>query len=301
MNPIAAKVVHWIEEKEDQIVQFLKELLSFPSVTGQELEIQRYIAARLEAMGLKIDMWEPDVQLLKTHPAYLPSERDYKDRPNVVGLYKGTGKGRSLLLNGHVDVIPPGPDEAWAHSPWGGEIEEHRLYGRGASDMKSGLAAMTMAMEALIRLGIKLRGDVILEYTVDEEATGNARSIGFEYEPIPRMTTTFIEAGSSTREKLFREVDRGIFVESVLHGSGLSTFTLAPSLAWMIRGGEVAEPVRIAVMTGSVMETLGRIDGLSDEVEIVSIPGGGCGKHEQYPLPVGFGGPHVRVRGLCVR
>ena len=173
MNPIAAKVVHWIEEKEDHIVQFLKELLSFPSVTGQELEIQRYIASRLEAMGLKIDMWEPDVELLKTHPAYLPSERGYKDRPNVVGLYKGTGKGRSLLLNGHVDVIPPGPDEAWAHSPWGGEIEEHRLYGRGASDMKSGLAAMTMAMEALIRLGIKLRGDVILEYTVDEEATGN--------------------------------------------------------------------------------------------------------------------------------
>ncbi|NLP04411.1 TldD/PmbA family protein, partial [Candidatus Fermentibacteria bacterium] len=136
---------------------------------------------------------------------------------------------------------------------------------------------------------------------LDEEATGNARSIGFEYEPIPRMTTTFIEAGGRTREQLFREVDRGIFVESVLHGSGLSTFTLAPSLAWMIRGGEVAEPVRIAVMTGSVMETLGRIDGLSDEVEIVSIPGGGCGKHEQYPLPVGFGGPHVRVRGLCVR
>lgn len=173
MNPIAAKVVHWIEEKDDHIVQFLKELLSFPSVTGQELEIQRYIAARLEAMGLKIDMWEPEVELLKTHPAYLPSERGYKDRPNVVGLYKGTGKGRSLLLNGHVDVIPPGPDEAWAHSPWRGEIEEYRLYGRGASDMKSGLAAMTMAMEALIRLGIKLRGDVILEYTVDEEATGN--------------------------------------------------------------------------------------------------------------------------------
>lgn len=134
-----------------------------------------------------------------------------------------------------------------------------------------------------------------------EEVTGNARSIGFEYEPIPRMTTTFIEAGSSTREQLFREVEKGIFVESVLHGSGLSTFTMAPSLAWMIRGGEVAEPLRISVVTGSVMETLGRIDGLSDRVEITTVPGGGCGKHEQYPLPVGFGGPYVRVRGLCAR
>lgn len=134
-----------------------------------------------------------------------------------------------------------------------------------------------------------------------EEVTGNARSIGFEYEPIPRMTTTFIEAGTSTREQLFREVGLGVYIESVQHGSGLSTFTMAPSLAWMIRGGETAEPVRIAVVTGNVMETLGRIDGLSDRVEIMTVPGGGCGKHEQYPLPVGFGGPYVRIRGLCVR
>lgn len=173
VDSIATKVIQWIEEKEGQIVQFLRDLLSFRSVTGEELEIQKFIAARLRTMGLTIDMWEPDVEALKRHPAYLPSERGYKDRPNVVGLYKGKGNGRSLLLNGHVDVIPPGPQEAWAHSPWGGEVDGYRLYGRGASDMKSGLAAMTMAVEALIELGIRLKGDVVLEYTVDEEATGN--------------------------------------------------------------------------------------------------------------------------------
>lgn len=170
---IPEKIVQWIEDNEGNIVRFLKDLVSFPSVTGQELEIQRFIAAKLKTLGLRIDMWEPDIEVLKNHPAYLPSEGGYKDRPNVVGLYKGTGNGRSLLLNGHVDVIPPGPEEAWVHPPWGGEVEGQRLYGRGASDMKSGLAAMTMAMEALIQVGIKLKGDVILESTVDEEATGN--------------------------------------------------------------------------------------------------------------------------------
>jgi len=167
------KVLELIEKRRNEIITFLKELISFPSVTGEELQIQRFVAKKLQTMGLQVDMWEPDHEALKKHPAYLPSERGYQDRPNVVGIYKGTGNGRSLLLNGHVDVIPPGPLEAWEHPPWAGEIQENRLYGRGASDMKSGLAAMTMALESLIRLNLKLKGDVILEYTMDEEATGN--------------------------------------------------------------------------------------------------------------------------------
>ena len=134
-----------------------------------------------------------------------------------------------------------------------------------------------------------------------EEPTGNGRSVGFEYEPIPRMTTTWIEPGDLDRQTLFGEIDKGIFVDTVLHGSGLSTFTIAPSICYMIRDGEVAEPVNVSVITGNVMETLGRIDGLSGTREIAGIPVGGCGKHEQAPLSVGFGGPFVRVRGMSVR
>jgi acetylornithine deacetylase len=167
------KVLELIKKRRTEIITFLKELISFSSVTGEELQIQRFVARKLETMGLQVDMWEPDHEALKKHPAYLHSEKGYQGRPNVVGIYKGTGKGRSLLFNGHVDVIPPGPLEAWEHPPWAGEIQENRLYGRGASDMKSGLAAMTMALEALIQLNVKLKGDVILEYTMDEEATGN--------------------------------------------------------------------------------------------------------------------------------
>ena len=78
-------------------------------MTGDELEIQKFIARKLKTLGLKVDMWEPDLEELKKHPAYLPPEREYKNRPNVVGIYKGAGGGRSLLFNGHVDVIPAGP------------------------------------------------------------------------------------------------------------------------------------------------------------------------------------------------
>ncbi|RLB88645.1 MAG: acetylornithine deacetylase, partial [Deltaproteobacteria bacterium] len=167
------EVLNLIEKKRNHIIDFLKELISFPSETGNEAEIQRFIAGRLETMGLTVDAWEPDHEALKKHPAYVPTDRDYTDCPNVVGIYKGTGNGKSLLFNGHVDVIPEGPLDAWEHQPWSGDIVGDRLYGRGTSDMKSGLAAMTMAMEFLMKAGIKLKGDVILEYVVDEEQTGN--------------------------------------------------------------------------------------------------------------------------------
>jgi acetylornithine deacetylase len=172
-SDIEQQALEYIEKRRMSVVEFLRMLIAIPSVTGDEFQIQKFIAKRLKGMGLQVDMWEPDIAELKKHPAYLPPDRGYKNRPNVVGIYKGIGGGRSLLFNGHVDVIPSGPADAWKHPPWSGEMEGSRLYGRGASDMKSGLAAMTMAVQALIDLRIKLRGDVILEYTMDEEATGN--------------------------------------------------------------------------------------------------------------------------------
>lgn len=134
--------------------------------------------------------------------------------------------------------------------------------------------------------------------SLDEAVTGNARAISFEYEPIVRMTTTYIEPGNKTKEELISEVSEGIFIDTIRHGSGMSTFTMAPGLAYYIRDGKLAEPVRIAVITGNVMETLKEIDGLSSELELYSSVLGGCGKNDQYPLNVAMGGPYVRVRAL---
>lgn len=170
---IKRAVFRTIDESKDDIIAFLQKLISFPSVTGEEKGIQEFIASKLRRMGLEVDIWEPDWDKLKKHPGYVPVEVGYKDRPNVVGTYKGVGGSRSLLFNGHVDVIPAEPISAWKHDPWAGGIEDGRLYGRGASDMKSGLAAMTMALDAIIKSKIRLKGDVILEYVVDEELSGN--------------------------------------------------------------------------------------------------------------------------------
>ena len=134
-----------------------------------------------------------------------------------------------------------------------------------------------------------------------EELTGNARALNFEYEPIVRMTTTYIKGGDKSFEELISEIDEGVLIETLKHGSGMSTFTLAPSMAYMIRNGKVAEPVKISVVSGNVFETLNEIDGLTKDVKILEFALGGCGKFEQFPLPVGFGGPYVRVKSLNVR
>jgi acetylornithine deacetylase len=167
------RVTQWIDRQKDEVVAFLRELVRIPSVTGEEGPIQQFIAGRLKEMGLTVDVFEPDLASLRKHPAFVEVSRGYIGRPNVVGLLKGAGGGKSLLFNGHVDVIPAGAPESWQHASWSGDLADGRIYGRGASDMKAGLAAMTMAVKAIRESGIRLRGDVILEYTVDEELSGN--------------------------------------------------------------------------------------------------------------------------------
>lgn len=136
---------------------------------------------------------------------------------------------------------------------------------------------------------------------LDEGDTGNARAVSFEFEPIVRMTSTCIGPGKQTREELLAGVKEGVYIHDYTYGTGMSTFTIAPTMAWMIRDGRLAEPVRVSVISGSVMDTLHLIDGLSDQVEVTSSVFGGCGKMEQFPLRVSFGGPYVRVSAMNVQ
>lgn len=136
---------------------------------------------------------------------------------------------------------------------------------------------------------------------LDEELTGNARAINCNFEPIVRMTTTYIEGGDLTFDELIAPIEKGYFIKTINHGSGMSTFTIAPSVAYEIKSGKLGKPVQISVITGSVFETLGLIDGLTKDVELLSFVTGGCGKMEQMGLPVGFGGPYVRVSTMNVQ
>lgn len=167
------RVGRWLDENEETALLFLQNLLKIPSVTGNEGDIQAFIARELKAMDLSVDQFEPSMEELRSHPAFVEVSQGYENRPNVVATWKGRGNGRSLLFNGHVDVIPEGDPDSWAHGSWSGDIADGKIYGRGASDMKSGVAAMTMAVKAIRSSGIRLKGDVILEYVMDEELSGN--------------------------------------------------------------------------------------------------------------------------------
>ncbi len=167
------KLLAEVDAHRDEIIEFLKSLVRIPSVTGDEGEIQNFIADYLREMGLEVDVWESDWEALKKHPEYVSVNRGYEGRPNVVSVMKGSGGGRSLLLNGHTDTVPNGPPDAWEHGPLSADIENGKLYGRGASDMKSGVAAIIMAAKCIMSTGLKPKGDVILDFVVDEELSGH--------------------------------------------------------------------------------------------------------------------------------
>lgn len=154
----------------------------------------------------------------------------------------------------------------------------------------------------LIKNGI-LAGRLHSQHTsnvLDEAPTGNGRAMNFEFEPIVRMTNTYIEPGELSFEELISKVKLGIYAKDINHGSGLSTFTIAPRKCYMIRDGQIAEPVRVSVISGTVFETLNLIEGCSQGLRIVSSTFGGCGKMEQHPLPVGFGGSKVLVSKMVI-
>lgn len=162
-----------IDANRDQAVAFLQKMVSIPSVTGDEAAIQDYLSKYMAGIGLDVDMWETDWEELKKHPGYRPVDRGYENRPNIVATWKGQGGGRSLLLNGHTDVIPVGNGEGWSDNPWSAAIKDGRVYGRGSCDMKSGVASHILAVQFLQAAGVRLKGDVYINVVIDEEVSGH--------------------------------------------------------------------------------------------------------------------------------
>lgn len=169
----AQKIDAVIESLASELVAYSKQLISFPTVAGQEQGAQEYLRTMLEERGFAVDMWEPDIQAMREFfPFFRGSRESFAGSPNVVGVRKGTGGGRSLMVNGHIDVVPPGERSAWNTDPFTGVLEGDRLYGRGISDMKIAHAAFLTCVDALEKLGVQLKGDLILESVVDEETGG---------------------------------------------------------------------------------------------------------------------------------
>jgi acetylornithine deacetylase len=172
-DPIRQKILDKIDASREHAITFLQDMVAIPSVTGDEAEIQKFMNRHLSGIGLDVDMWETDWDELKEHPGYRPVARGYEGRPNIVATMKGTGGGRSLLLNGHTDVIPVGNGEGWSDNPWSAKIENGRIYGRGSCDMKSGVASHVLAVQYLKELGLTPKGDVLINIVIDEEVSGH--------------------------------------------------------------------------------------------------------------------------------
>jgi succinyl-diaminopimelate desuccinylase len=143
----------------DEVVELTRDLVRIPSVfrpgdpDANEGAVARAVAAWLGREGLTVEIQE-----------VAPG------RPNVIGVLAGAAPGRTLCLEGHTDVVTAGDEGAWRHGPWSGALVDGRLYGRGAADMKGGLAAAMVATAALRRAGVPFAGQVVLAALVDEEA-----------------------------------------------------------------------------------------------------------------------------------
>ncbi len=164
------------QARQIDVVALLQELVRIPSPTGEEGAVQTLVQERFADAGLEIEAFEANLEELREHPAFsvprFSLEKGYAGRPNVLGRMRGAGGGRSLLLFCHADTVPPGPRSAWTRDPFGGEVEDNRLYGRGSGDAKSGLAVMIACAQALQGAGVRLNGDLTLLSTVEEEEGG---------------------------------------------------------------------------------------------------------------------------------
>jgi len=165
-----------VQRHADEILTWTMDLIRYPSEnrppTGSEGPAQAFIADACRSQGWTVECFRPDaVAGIDQHPSWLPG-RDYAGRENVVARWQGAGKGRSVLLSGHIDVAPFEPDHWTVCRPYQPVIIDDRLYGRGSADMKGGLAAAFWAMRILQELGFQPAGDILFESLVDEEFAG---------------------------------------------------------------------------------------------------------------------------------
>ncbi|MBL7851362.1 MAG: peptidase [Cyclobacteriaceae bacterium] len=167
-----SKASNYIDSNTASAVELLSRLVQQASTQGNEQGVQAVVIEKLKSLGLEVDVWDPEYSVLATSLYFVPSRNNFGGSPNVVGVLKGTGGGKSIILNGHIDVVPEGDRTKWTHDPFSGKVVDGRVYGRGTTDMKGGNVSMLLAIESLIRSGIRLKGDVIFESVIEEESGG---------------------------------------------------------------------------------------------------------------------------------
>ena len=149
-----------VDALEKEIIDLLRSLVRIPSLTGEEKVIGDFVAEKCREIGLSVDIFEAAPM-----------------RPNVVAIWDTGIAGPTLLLNDHLDTFPPGEIEAWTHHPYAAVVADGYIHGRGTIDTKSGLTTLIMAVRALKKSGVKIRGKLKLVFSCDEETGGSKLGI----------------------------------------------------------------------------------------------------------------------------
>jgi acetylornithine deacetylase len=193
------RILRAVDAAFDRQVAFTQELIRHPSLRTEEKSAQDLVYGAMSARGFEMDRWDLDPAELAEHPGAGAVEVSYDGVCNVVGTYRPRAedsdahrpraddsdsaegrpgphseeRGRSLILNGHIDVVPEGPEDQWQRSPWDAVVQDGWLYGRGSGDMKAGLVANLFAFDAVRAAGLEPQGRIHFESVAEEESTGN--------------------------------------------------------------------------------------------------------------------------------
>lgn len=238
------KILRIIDSMSDEITEALCSLVRIPSVNpkypgqnydevvGGETEANQELARHYADLGTDIDFYEVESR-----------------RANLIGVWKGSGGGRSLAFNGHIDVVPVSDPDRWEFGdPFAGKIKGGRIYGRGSTDMKSGLIAQVKAAQAIQRADLRLRGDLILQSVVGEEAMDHL-------------------VGATAVARRYR-ADAAIVSEPTAPPAPLCVVPITPGLWWMSITC-VGKPVH-----SSVRDELVRAGGKGSQIGVNAIEKG---------------------------
>ena len=172
MTDIKNQIDSAVDAAWEEIVSFIQTSVQSPSLANNEGPVQELVQNKFDSLGLITRRIPVIFDAIKDHPAFCDDGFSPNTRVNVIGQWNNDGGGKSLILNGHVDVVPTGPEELWHESPWSGSIKNGKIYGRGSTDMKGGLSAAIFAVQILQKIGFKPNGNVMVQSVVGEESGG---------------------------------------------------------------------------------------------------------------------------------
>ncbi len=171
---LAEKIARAVADGFAEQTAFTQDLVRKQSLRGEEHTAQDLMFRAMRERGLVMDRFQMDRAAILAHPGGSQISPEHSDAPIVVGTHRPRDeRGRSLILQGHVDVVPTGPADMWTHPPFDPVIRDGWMYGRGAADMKAGVAANLFCLDALRRIGMQPAATVHVESVVEEESTGN--------------------------------------------------------------------------------------------------------------------------------